>query len=91
MDAATLGRLDALLTVCVKADERNRASYENYRTELIVFGEGTPEEMRVPGSETPEYKRARAEMLEATGKTSAKELAANCARIIGVDPAKYQN
>lgn len=46
MDPAALGSLDALLPLCVKADASNREIYKKLRTELIVFDEGTPYQMR---------------------------------------------
>lgn len=87
MDAATLGRLDALFTLCAKADAKNRPTYERYRTEMIVFGEGTTYEMRVPGSDTPAYKEASAATFEAAGKASKEELAGQCSRMIGAEAA----
>lgn len=91
MDAATLGRLDALFTVCAKADAKNRTTYEKYRTEMIVFGEGTPYEMRAPGSDAPEYKRAHDEVIEAVGKSRTEALVADCGRMIGVDLTKKKD
>lgn len=88
MDAATLGRLDALLTLCSKADAKHKSTYERVRSEMIVFAEGTDHEMRAPGGDTPEYKEAYAAMVEAAGKTSKKELVAECSRFIGAEGAK---
>lgn len=87
MDAATLGQLDGVLTLCAKVDPANQASYDRYRTEMIVFGEGTPYEMRVPGSDSPAYKQAYAAMHEAAGRASPEEQAAQCRRTIGADVA----
>ena len=80
--AATLGRLDAILTQCAKADAKNRTTYERYRTELIVFGEGTAHEMRVPGSDTPQYKEAYQVLTTELNKQSRDDLAAQCAKFI---------
>jgi hypothetical protein len=91
MDVATLGRLDALLALCAKADEKNRASYERIHTGMIAFAEGTPYEMRVEGSDTPEYKAAYAEAVEAAGKASREELAGQCSRMIGAEVANTEN
>lgn len=85
MEPATLGRLDALFTLCAKADVKNRTNYERFRTEMIVFGEGTPYEMRVEGSDTPAYKEAYAATLEAAGKAGTEELAGQCRRVIGAN------
>lgn len=85
MAPATLGRLDALLTVCVKSDAKNRVRYEKLRSELIVFGEGTPYEMRVEGSATPAYKEAYAAVLEAADKAGPEALAAECRKVVGAD------
>ena len=89
MDAATLGRLDAMLGLCAKAGTKNRAAYEKLRGEMIVFAEGTPYEMRAPGSDTPDYKKAHAETVDALGKSSAEELVEQCGRWIGV-PAEVR-
>ena len=78
MDAVMLGRVDAILTLCDKADASNRALYRRLRTELVVFGEGTKFEMRAPGADTPEYKAAYAEMLEAARQQPEAELVASC-------------
>lgn len=86
MDAATLGRLDALLTACAKADAKYQSTYARYRTEMIVFAEGTPQEVRVKGSDTPEYQQARAEMVKAAGKASQEDLARQCRQVIGAQP-----
>ena len=91
MEPATLGRLDALLALCAKADAKNRTSYERYRTEMIVFGEGTPYEMRAADSATPEYKEAYAATLEIAGKASAEELVGQCRLTIGADVADNRN
>ena len=91
VDAASLGRLDAMLTLCIKADAKNSATYARYRTEMIVFGEGTPYEMHAPGGDTPEYKEAQAMMVEAAGKSTREELAAKCMRMIGADVADNRN
>lgn len=88
LDAATLGRLDAILGLCAKADAENRATYDAFRTEMIVLGEGTPTELRVEGSERPEYKNARAETLEAAAKASRDEIVAQCRRMIGASTGK---
>jgi hypothetical protein len=90
MDVATLGRMDAVLTLCAKADDKNRASYERIHTEMIAFGEGTPYAMRVKGSDTPEYKAAYAEAIEAAGKASKEELAGQCSRMIGAETANTE-
>src|ERR1700736_5765944 len=63
MDNVTLGRLDALLTVCSKADPKNKPFYDRYRNNMIEFGTGD-QTMRVEGSDTPEYKAAYAEVVE---------------------------
>ena len=89
-DVATLGRIDAMLTLCIKADAKNRASYERHRLDMIVFGEGTPVEMRVEGSDTPQYKEAYAAMIEAAGKAAPEELADSCRRTIGAEVEKHK-
>ena len=86
-DPAALGRLDAMLTLCAKADAEHRKTYERYRTEMIVFGEGTRYEMRAAGSDTPAFKEAYAATLAAVAKERAEELEGNCRRWIGVDVA----
>ena len=91
LDAASLGRLDAVLTLCIKADTKNSETYARYRAEMIVFGEGTSSEMRAPGSATPEYKEAYAAMLGAAGKAGAEELVSQCRRTIGADGAENRN
>jgi len=83
--AAALGRLDALLTVCAKGDVKHRAIYQKYRNELVVFAEGTPQEMRAPGSDTPEYKNAYAEVVAAAAKARAEEIERECGRIFAAD------
>ena len=82
MDPAALGRLDAMLTQCAKADAKHRATYERYRMELIVFGEGTEHEMRVPGSDTSQYKEAYQALTAELSQRSRDDLAAQCANVI---------
>ena len=82
MDPATLGSLDAMLTQCAKADAKHRATYERYRMELIVFGEGTEHEMRVPGSDTSQYKEAYQALTAELSQRSRDDLAAQCANVI---------
>ena len=91
LDAAALGRLDAMLTLCIKADPKNSATYARYRTEMIVFGEGQPYEMHAPGSDSPEYKEAHATMVGAAGKLTHEELVGQCRRMIGADVADNRN
>jgi hypothetical protein len=84
LDNATLGRMDALLTACSKADQKHKAAYDQYRTEFIEFGAGE-QRMRVEGSDTPEYKEAYGAAVEALGKATTEALAAECVRTIGLD------
>lgn len=86
MDNATLGRLDAVLTVCSKADPKNKPAYDRYRNNMIEFGTGE-HTMRVEGSGTPEYKAAYAEVLEAAGKSTREDLASQCVRTVGLEAA----
>lgn len=85
MDPAALGRLDAMLTQCAKADAKHRTTYERYRTEMIVFGEGTAQEMRVTGSDTPKYKEAYQALTTEMGQKSKDDLAAQCAKVIDAE------
>jgi hypothetical protein len=86
-DPATLGKLDGVLSLCAKVDPANQASYDRHRAEMIVFAEGTPYEMRVPGSDSPAYKQAYEAVREAAGRANAEEQTAQCRRAIGVDAA----
>jgi hypothetical protein len=86
IEPSLLGRLDAMLTVCARVDERNRTTYQGKRLEMITFGEGTPYEVRVEGSDTPAYKEAFMATMEAAGKATAEQLVGECRQVIGARP-----
>lgn len=78
LEPAALGRLAGALEVCMKADPDRAKLYARYRTELVVLGEGTANEIRAPGTDTPAYREAHASVLEAAGKLSTDDLLAQC-------------
>lgn len=82
MDPTTLGHLDAMLTLCARADAAHRATFERYRTELVVFGEGTAYEMRAEGSDTPQYKQAYQVLTTEMSQRPEEDIAAQCAKFI---------
>jgi hypothetical protein len=84
LDNAMLGRLDALLTVCSKADPKNKPSYDRYRNDMIEFGTGK-QALRVEGSDTPEYKAAYDEVVQATGKATRQDIVLQCVRSVGLE------
>jgi len=91
MGPAALGRLNAVFTLCAKADAKDRVSFDRFRAEMIIFAEGTPQEMRAPGYGTSDFKSAYDAVFDAAGRDKDEDLAHLCRRMIRPDLDKDRN